>query len=89
MNNQQYVEFEGLKVGTILFNKYRTYSLITKKSPKKVWFLSFELNEKPREFWRRNCGDTDSYDFYYPEEIGYLAESRIHLRSIIKRCFNK
>jgi len=81
-------QFEDLKLGTIL-GTYNALYLVVKKSSKKVWFLSFESKEAPRTVWRRNYGDTDSYDFYYASDFPTHFSLWRAKQIIIRRAFNK
>lgn len=81
-------DFEDLKIGTIL-GTYNDLLIVVKKSPKKVWFLSFEERHRPRIFWRRNYGDTDSLDFYYASDFPTHFSLWRAKQIIIRRAFNK
>lgn len=90
---KNYVEFEDLVPGMIFAYKTRArfdLNVIYKKTNKKVWYIKFDRDSsRIRSFWRRNYGDTDSFDFYYPDEIGFLVKSSQYKRIIINYIFSR
>jgi hypothetical protein len=93
------IEFEDLQIGMFFGGKLPppnwiwTYSIVTKTSAKRVWFLIVEIWPKLKVTKygitnSRNYGDTDSISFYYPSDLGPLTGNSKNRKMIIKSLFD-